>query len=174
MSVPSYNITYLKEQDIEKNTMGLKIHDIRKEVLCILLPEFFNKKEYVELAYLFGSTAEGTEGPLSDIDIGVYLSSKLTKGERIEKRLELIGELSTLLKSDHVDLVVMNDAAPVINFEVIRPNMPLFVRNEDLKLDVEQYIMSRYLDRKYHEDFLNRELLKRIREKRDIQDVSSR
>lgn len=154
--------------------MGLKIHEIGKEILCILLSEFFNKKEYVELAYLFGSTAEGTEGPLSDIDIGVYLSSKLTKGERIEKRLELIGELSTLLKNDHVDLLVMNDAAPVINFEVIRPNVPLFVRNEDLKLDVEQYVMSRYLDRKYHEDFLNRELLKRIREKRDIRDVSSR
>jgi uncharacterized protein len=154
--------------------MGPKIHELGKEILCILLPEFFNKKKYVELAYLFGSTAEGTEGPLSDIDIGVYLSSKLTKGERIEKRLELIGELSTLLKNDHVDLLVMNDAAPVINFEVIRPNVPLFVRNEDLKLDVEQYVMSRYLDRQYHEDFLNRELLKRIREKRSIQDVSSK
>ncbi|HWQ47647.1 MAG TPA: nucleotidyltransferase domain-containing protein [Methanosarcina sp.] len=154
--------------------MGLKIHEIGKEVLRTLLPEFFDKKEYVELAYLFGSIAEETEGPLSDIDIGVYLSSKLTKGERIEKRLELMGELSTLLKNDHVDLLVMNDAAPVINFEVIRPNVPLFVRNEDLKLDVEQYIMSRYLDRKYHEDFLNNELLKRIREKRGIQDVSSR
>lgn len=174
MSLPSYNRTYLKEQDIEKNTMGLKIHEIGKEVLRTLLPEFFDKKEYVELAYLFGSIAEETEGPLSDIDIGVYLSSKLTKGERIEKRLELMGELSTLLKNDHVDLLVMNDAAPVINFEVIRPNVPLFVRNEDLKLDVEQYIMSRYLDRKYHEDFLNNELLKRIREKRGIQDVSSR
>lgn len=48
------------------------------------------------------------------------------------------------------------------------------MRNEDLKLDVEQYVMSRYLDRKYHEDFLNRELLKRIREKRDIRDVSGK
>jgi predicted nucleotidyltransferase len=154
--------------------MGLKIQEIGKDILCNLLPEFFYKKEYVELAYLFGSTAEGTEGPLSDIDIGIYLSSKLTKGERIEKRLELIGELSTLLKNDHVDLLVMNDAAPFINFEVIRPNVLLFMRNEDLKLDVEQRIMSRYLDRKYHEDFLNKELLKRIREKQGVQDVSSR
>ncbi|WP_052727275.1 type VII toxin-antitoxin system HepT family RNase toxin [Methanosarcina siciliae] len=31
-----------------------------------------------------------------------------------------------------------------------------------MKQDVEQQVMSRYLDRKYHEDFLNRELLKRI------------
>jgi uncharacterized protein len=38
--------------------MGLKIHEIGKEVLCTLLPEFFNEKGYVEIAYLFGSTAE--------------------------------------------------------------------------------------------------------------------
>ena len=154
--------------------MGFKIQKVGKEVLCTVFPEYFKAQEYVELAYLFGSTAEGTEGPLSDIDIAVYLSGKLTKGERIDKRLELMGELATLLKTDHVDLVVMNDASPVINFEVIKPNVPLFVRNEDLKLDVEQRIMSRYLDRKYHEDFLNRELLKRIREKRGIPNVSSR
>jgi predicted nucleotidyltransferase len=114
------------------------------------------------------------EGALSDIDIGVYLSSKLTKGERIEKRLELIGELSTLLRTDKIDLLIINDSSPVINFEVIRPNVPLFVRDKDLKVDVEQRIISRYLDRKYHEDFLNRELLKQIREKRGIQDVNSR
>ncbi|WP_440948017.1 type VII toxin-antitoxin system MntA family adenylyltransferase antitoxin [Methanosarcina sp. T3] len=154
--------------------MGLQTKKVKKELLCDVLPEFFKSREYVELAYLFGSTAEGTEGPLSDIDIAVYLSGKLTKGERIEKRLELMGELSSLLRTDNVDLLVMNDAAPVINFEVIRPNVPLFVRNEDLKLDVEQQVMSRYLDRKYHEDFLNRELLKRIREKRSVQDVSGR
>jgi len=154
--------------------MGLKMHKIGKEVLYTVLPEFFRERGYVELAYLFGSIAERTEGPLSDIDIAVYLSGKLTKGERIEKRLELMGELSDLLKTDRIDLLVMNDAASVINFEVIRPNVPLFVRNEDLKLDVEQQVMSRYLDRKYHEDFLNKELLKRIREERGIPDVSSR
>lgn len=154
--------------------MGLQMKRVKKEFLCTILTEFFKSRGYIELAYLFGSTAGGIEGPLSDIDIAVYLSGKLTKGERIEKRLELIGELSDLLKTDRIDLLVMNDAAPAINFEVIRPNVPLFVRNEDLKLDVEQQVMSRYLDRKYHEDFLNKELLKRIREKRDIQDVSSR
>jgi len=138
----------------KENTMGLKKNRVRKELLSTVLPEFFRAREYIELAYLFGSTAEGTKGPLSDVDIAVYLSGKLTKRERIEKRLELIGELSTLLKTDNVDLLVMNDAAPVINFEVIRPNVPLFVRDEDLKPDVEQRIMFGYLDRKYHEDFL--------------------
>jgi hypothetical protein len=59
----------------------------------------------------------------------------------------------------------MNDASTVINFEIIKPNIPLFIRDEDLKLDIEQKVMSRYMDRKYHEDLLNRAFLERIKEK---------
>jgi uncharacterized protein len=136
-----------------------------KEILISKLEEFFELQEDVELAYLFGSTAEDNRGPLSDIDVGVYLSGRLTKMERIEKRLKLAAELAGLLKTDNIDLIIMNDAAPVINFEIIKPNVPLFVRDDDIKLDIEQKIMSRYLDRKHHEDFLNRAFLNKIKEK---------
>jgi uncharacterized protein len=142
-----------------------EIQKLVKETLISKLAEFFKSREYVELAYLFGSTAEENRGPLSDIDIGVYLSSKPTKGERIEKRLELTAELAGFLKTESVDLVVMNDSSPVINFEIIKSNIPVFIRDEDFKLDVEQKVMSLYLDRKYHENLLNRTFLARIEEK---------
>jgi len=142
-----------------------EVHKLEKETLISRLEEFFTSREYVELAYLFGSTAEDNRGPLSDIDIGVYLSSKHTKGERIDKRLELTAELASFLKTDSIDLVIINDASPVINFEIIKPNSPIFIRNEDLRLEVEQKVMSRYLDRKYHEDLLNKIFLERIEEK---------
>ena len=142
-----------------------EIQKLVKEALISKLAEFFKSREYVELAYLFGSTAEDNRGPLSDIDIGVYLSSKLTKGERIEERLELTAELAGFLKTESIDLVVMNDTSPVINFEIIKSNIPVFIRDEDFKLDVEQKVMSLYLDRKYHEDLLNRAFLERIEEK---------
>lgn len=142
-----------------------EIQKLVKEALISKLAEFFKSQEYVELAYLFGSIAEDNRGPLSDIDIGVYISSKLTKGERIEKRLELTAELAGFLKTESIDLVVMNDTSPVINFEIIKSNIPVFIRDEDFKLDVEQKAMSLYLDRKYHEDLLNRAFLERIEEK---------
>lgn len=145
--------------------MNPETQKLDKKTLISRLVEFFESQEYVELAYLFGSTAENQRGPLSDIDIGVYLSSKLTKGERIEKRLELTAELAGFLKTEKIDLIVMNDSSPVINFEIIKSNIPVFVKNEDLKLDVEQKAMSSYLDRKYHEDLLNRAFLERIEEK---------
>jgi predicted nucleotidyltransferase len=143
-----------------------ELYKLERETLISRLAEFFGSQEYVELAYLFGSTAEDHRGPLSDIDIGVCLSNSLTKRERIQKRLELTAELASLLKTDRIDLVVMNDAFPVINFEIIKPNIPIFVKDEDFKINAEQEIMSRYLDRKYHENLLNRVFLERIQEKR--------
>lgn len=127
--------------------------------------DFFLKEESVELAYLFGSVAEHTAGPLSDVDIGVYLSETLTEKERIYKRIDLINELSNLLKSDKLDFIVINDASPVLRFEIIRPNVTIFSRNENLRVDVECRIMSEYLDWKFYEDRLNRHFLERITEK---------
>ncbi len=90
-----------------------EICKLEKETLVSGLAEFFRSQEYVELAYLFGSHAKGKSGPLSDIDVGVYLSRKLDKKERFEKRLELISVLSTLLQTSNLDLVVMNDSPPL-------------------------------------------------------------
>lgn len=139
--------------------------NLEKEQLIPLLGKFFQAHDCVELAYLFGSAAKGKAGALSDIDIGVYLSAGMTKAQRDQKRLELIAKLTTILKNDRIDLLIINDTPPVLNFEIIKPNVLVLVRDHDLKLDVEQRIMSRYLDRKYHEDFLNKTLLKKIMEK---------
>jgi hypothetical protein len=137
----------------------------QKEQLLPILREFFRAEECVEFVYLFGSVAEGKAGTFSDIDIGVYLSDTLTKTERSRKRIELIGRLMSLLSNDRVDLLVINDISPVLKFEVIRPNVLIFERDRGLKMDVEQRIMSVYLDWKYYEDRLNQNLLKRIMER---------
>ena len=48
----------------------------------------------------------------------VYLSSRLTKVERIDKRLKLADELANFLKTDSIDFIIINDASSVINFEI--------------------------------------------------------
>jgi len=37
------------------------------------LVEFMSGQEYIKLAYLFGSVAEGKEGKLSDVDLAVFI-----------------------------------------------------------------------------------------------------
>ncbi|MDI6896404.1 type VII toxin-antitoxin system MntA family adenylyltransferase antitoxin [Methanocella conradii] len=129
------------------------------------LSEFFNKQERVKLAYLFGSTAKGKAGGLSDIDIAVVLDESLNKKERFDLQLKLISELAGVLNTDKVDLVVMNDAPISLQYEIIKASRPLLVRNESKRIDLEHRILSRYLDRRYYEKRWAADFLRKVAEK---------
>jgi predicted nucleotidyltransferase len=70
-----------------------------------------------DLTYLFGSRARGQAGPLSDTDVAVYLDRRIKLGDY---RLNLMEKLSKILKSDHLDLVVLNQAPPLLRHEIIK------------------------------------------------------
>jgi predicted nucleotidyltransferase len=70
------------------------------------------------------------------------------KNERFNLQLKLISELTRILKTDRIDLVIMNDAPISLNYEIIKANHPLLVRDEGNRIDFEHRILSRYLDRR--------------------------
>jgi hypothetical protein len=119
--------------------------EIREQV-----EKFLEKQDAVVLSYLFGSVAQQRAGKLSDVDLAVYLDETLNSYEKFDLELELLSDLGDIIGTDRVDLVVMNDAPISLNFEVINANHPLFIRDKDLKVDFEHYIMSRYLDRQFY------------------------
>jgi len=131
----------------------------------IILGDFFNIQGYVRLAYLYGSRANGKEGKLSDVDIAVLLDETLSKKERFNLQLKLISEITSILKTDKVDLVIMNDVPLTLQFEIIKSNHPLLVRDEGERIDLEHWILSRYLDRRYYEKRWAAEFLRRVAEK---------
>lgn len=124
----------------------------------------FNAHSCIELAYLFGSMANEKRGKLSDVDVGVYLNDALTKEERDEEMLSITSEIISLLKTDKVDVVVMNDAPVSLNYEIIKCNAPIFMRDEGKRVDAEQRILSRYLDRRYHEKMASDIFLRKVME----------
>jgi hypothetical protein len=124
--------------------------------------KYLQKQDQIKLAYLFGSVVREEQGKLSDVDIAVFLDESLGKKERWNLELSLIADLGDILQADRVDLVVMNDAPNSLNFEVIKANHPLLIRDENFKVDLEQYIMSRYLDRQYYDQRWAENLLKKI------------
>lgn len=126
------------------------------------LADFFSKQEHVRLAYIFGSVAKGKAGKLSDIDIAVLLDESLSKKQRFDLQLELISDISEILKTDKIDLVDINEAPLSLKFEIIKANYPLFVRDRMEKIDFEQMVMSRYLDRRYYEKRASSEFLKKV------------
>ncbi len=129
------------------------------------LKKFMKKQKQIRLAYLFGSYAKGKEGPLSDVDIAVFLDEIISKSKRFEQRLNLINEISSILKSDNVDVIIMNDAPLNLNYEIIKNGKLLVVKDEEKRTELESEVISKYLDRVYYErrglnDFLKK-ILKR-------------
>ncbi|NQE54384.1 hypothetical protein C5S29_12400 [ANME-1 cluster archaeon GoMg3.2] len=127
--------------------------------------KFLSKQEHVKLAYLFGSVAEGNAGKLSDIDLAVFLDESLSKKERFNLQLKLMSELTGILRTDRIDLVIMNDAPLTLNYEIIKANHPLFIRDDGQKIDFEHRILSCYLDRRYYDKRWAAEFLKKVAER---------
>lgn len=105
----------------------------------------FEADKEVKLAYLFGSRASGETGPLSDYDFAVYLDSKDSK-RNFNKKIELQNNISKILKTDNVDIVVLdNTKAPELKYSIITIGK-LIKEVEPFKLIVEPQIMNEYFD----------------------------
>jgi predicted nucleotidyltransferase len=83
----------------------------------------------VMFAYLFGSSQNGTVQKKSDIDIAVYLSDKKSKEKVLLKITEIIEDIAG---STPADIVFLNDANPILAFEVLRSKQ-LFVRKSAIE-----------------------------------------
>jgi len=86
---------------------------------------FFEKKPEILLAFLFGSFAGVHPPPSSDVDIGV-LYRAVPNHHMIH---DLADTLSSLLQKE-IDLVVLNDASPVLKMQVLKKGLLLYARNK--------------------------------------------
>ena len=127
------------------------------------LRDFLSGVGSVKLAYLFGSTARGESNCLSDIDIAVLFDNALLRKEAFDPQVELISELTCLLKTDNVDLVVLNDSPLLLTYNIIREGI-ILKSDEPLRVKFETKVMSRYLDERYHIERHAKESLKRTSE----------
>ena len=113
------------------------------------------------LAYLFGSMARGETGPLSDFDIGILFSEKLSEKKYLDYELFFRREFARFLKTDDIDLVLLNEANSTLCMSVIREGKVLFMKNKVEKTAFETAVMQQYLDRIPHEEMFLRSLLAR-------------
>ena len=124
------------------------------------LAMLFESEKRVLVAYLFGSYARGLETPRSDVDIAVLLSE--VPERPLEYYLHLEHELAKVLEMD-VDLVFLNDAPPLLKYQVIKYGRLLFSRDERVRVMFEAKSLCEYLDfsrvlRRYDECFMRRVL----------------
>lgn len=97
-------------------------------------------------AYLFGSRVRGDAALHSDVDVAVYLSAERPPDSAYGYAAELTAELSTLLRRNDVDVVLLNRAPPLLYHRVLRDGVRLFARDLKATTTREGRALSRYCD----------------------------
>ena len=100
----------------------------------------------VVAALLFGSQATGQAGPLSDVDVAVWLDPMLAPAERHPFQLELMNATARALASDEVQVVVLNDATPLLRHRALRDGVRLVDRDRLARVRLETRALLEYLD----------------------------
>jgi hypothetical protein len=126
----------------------------------------FASRPEVLVAYLFGSHARGKPTPISDVDIAVLLSEAVPHESYLDYRIALMRELTKIFGSDEVQVVILNQAPPLLAYKVIVEGKPLFCRDEVARLRFRTDATRRYLDTKALRRIQDAATARRIREAR--------
>ncbi len=91
------------------------------------LREVFAAHPAVRGAYVFGSVATDRTWSGSDLDLGIVVDEDAWDPS---DKVPLIGECMDAARRDWIDLVVLNDAPLVLQFEAVRPNVILYAADD--------------------------------------------
>jgi len=117
----------------------MKEHKGKLQKLFVRYPE-------IKLVYLFGSQVEGKTGPLSDYDFAIYLDERTPSRRKTIISLELNGQLLSVLKTNTVDVVVLNHAIdPLLKYNAMRYGI-LIYEIQPYRIIVEPMIYNEYFD----------------------------
>ncbi len=103
-------------------------------------------REGVVAAMLIGSQARGNPGPLSDVDIAVWHDPKLDSRARFDLQLSLAGDAGRALGTEEIDLVMLNQAPPLMRHRAMREAKRLVERDHDERVRLETRTILDYLD----------------------------
>jgi len=123
---------------------------LNKEIITSLLEPYFEKRDDILMAFLFGSWATGKYCRESDVDIAVYfkpVSGGLEWEEfdaRYEGEDEIWREIENLLGKE-IDLLVLNRAASSIADTAIS-GVPVVIKDRGLYLDFMLRVTSEAID----------------------------
>lgn len=103
-------------------------------------------RDGVVAAMLIGSQARGEAGPLSDVDIAVWCQRELDRDQRWDLQLSLMGAAQDTLRTNEVDVVMLNDAPPLLQHRAIRDAVMLVERDRAQRIRFETRAVLNYLD----------------------------
>jgi hypothetical protein len=112
-----------------------------------------SKKYKIRTLYLFGSRATGRARTSSDYDFAAILDKRVSPTEYSHYKLNIISELLRLLKTEHIDLVVLNsdDVPLLLKYNIIKEGKVIYDRDKSERVAKEADILRRWLNWQYFE-----------------------
>lgn len=97
-------------------------------------------------AYLFGSAATDSTGPLSDIDIAIYIQDDLKKSF-YDLKLSVHADMCRALGRNDIDIVVLNITTNLILLdEIVRNGIVLFDKDSTAREEFELKVQHEAID----------------------------
>ena len=117
----------------------------RQEIVEALRHPFKLKCEVLE-AYLFGSLARADAQAHSDVDVAVYLDPARPADSLFGEAAALAADLGRALQTDKLDVVILNDAPPLLYHRILRDGTRILSRDLRATTTREGRALSRYCD----------------------------
>lgn len=109
-----------------------------------ILSQVMSRSQNVLFAYLFGSHITGIITESSDMDVAVYLDKKHAD---IDDYLSLHSALSRALKTDKIDLIILNNANNLILLDsIVRHGILVIDKDKDRREEFELRVLHSAID----------------------------
>jgi hypothetical protein len=116
----------------------------------------------VRLAFLFGSRARGRARADSDFDVAVLVGEERTQ-ERDADLRRILSRLGREVSSAHLDVVLLNDAPPLLRHRVLRDGLLLFERRPGERARFGRRTIREYQDGSVRRDEFTRRRIARLK-----------
>lgn len=105
-----------------------------------------SKRREIAAAYVFGSVATRRTRKESDVDVAILLARPLPASRALSYRLKLMVDLGSALHRSDVDLVLLNDASPLLAHRVLSKGRLVFERSRSARVRFQVQTAGRYSD----------------------------
>ncbi|MDW7668788.1 MAG: nucleotidyltransferase domain-containing protein [Bacillota bacterium] len=124
------------------------------------IKEYLKGKDYIIFAYIFGSAVNSKETKYSDVDLAVYTTkSEIETTEYLGMKRELMD-----MTSKEIDIVILNNASPLVKKEVFNTGVKLFSKDEEVESNFIVHTYFEYEDMKKYYDMSFKAMVEEVKD----------